>query len=85
MKICIHSSAGQDMTIPVPNAMLFNPTLLGLWCKFGVSRSGHGMPEIPAESVQAICCALKNYAKIHGSWELVRVESANGDTVVITI
>lgn len=73
------------MTIPVPNAMLFSPTILGLWCKFGMHHSGQAVPEIPAESIRQICSALKNYSKLHGPWELVHVESAEGDRVIITI
>lgn len=84
MKIEIHAADGPDMVIPVPNAMLFSPTLLNGWLKF-TRHSEWDMPEIPPETVKQACAAIKGYTKKVGSWEIVHVESAGGDTVIITI
>jgi len=85
MKIEVHAPGGPDLTIPLPNAMLFSPTLLNWGLKFS-SRQSHGtMPEIPPEAVKQACKAIKDYTKTVGSWELVHVESSDGARVIITI
>lgn len=84
MKIEVHASGGPDITIPFPNAMLFSPILLNWGLKF-TKRNGNPVPELPPEAVKQACAAIKNYTKKVGSWELVHVESAGGDTVIITI
>lgn len=85
MKIEIHAPGGQDMTIPLPNAMLFSPTLLNWGLKFSSHQSHCSMPEIPPEAVKKACAAIKDYTKKVGSWEMVHVESSGGATVIITI
>lgn len=85
MKILIQSSGSADISIPVPNAMLFSPTLLDLCLKAGVIKNGRKMPDIPKETLRRICAALKSYSKAHGPWTLVQVESAGGAKVTITI
>lgn len=84
MKIKIHAPDGPDMAIPLPNAMLFSPTLLNFLLKFS-KHSEREIPEIPPEAVKQACQAIKDYTKRVGSWELVHVESADGTTVIITI
>lgn len=85
MKIEVHASGGPNMTIPMPNSMLFSPTLLNWGLKFIRRQSHRTMPEIPPETVKQACAAIKNYTKKVGSWELVHVESADGTAVIITI
>ena len=80
MKIEVHAPGGPDLTIPLPNAMLFSPTLWNGILKFS-KHSERDLPEIPPEAVKAI----KDYAKQVGSWELVQVESSDGARVIITI
>lgn len=84
MKIEIHAPGGPNMTIPLPNAMLFSPTLLNGLLKIG-KHTEKNIPEIPPETVRQACSAIKDYTKKVGSWELVHVESADGTTVIITI
>lgn len=84
MKIEIHAANGPDMVIPLPNAMLFSPTLLNWGLKF-TKWGDRSIPEIPPETVKLACAAIKNYTKKVGSWELVHVESAYGASVIITI
>ena len=85
MKIEVHAPGGPDMTIPLPNAMLFSPTLLNWGLKISSRQSYGTMPEIPPETVKQACKAIKKYTKKVGSWELVRVESSGGARVIITI
>lgn len=85
MKIEIHAPGGPDMIIPLPNAMLFSPTLLNWGLSFSRRQSQDSMPEIPPEAVKQACKAIKDYTQKVGSWELVHVESSGGATVIITI
>ena len=85
MKIEVHAPGGPDMTIPLPNAMLFSPTLLNWGLKFSSRQSCGTMPEIPPETVKQACKAIKDYTKKVGSWELVHAESSGGARVIITI
>ena len=85
MKIEVHAPGGPDLTIPLPNAMLFSPTLLNWGLKFSSRQSQGTIPEIPPEAVKQACKAIKDYTKTVGSWELVHVESSDGARVIITI
>lgn len=85
MKIEVHAPGGPDLTIPLPNALLFSPALLNWGLKIGSRYSGHTIPEIPPDAVKQACKAIKDYTKQVGSWELVHVESADGATVIITV
>lgn len=85
MKIHIHDPGSKNLTISLPNAMLFSPTLLNLFVKVGVLHSDHKIPDIPKDTLRQICAVIKDYSKSHGSWELVHVESASGATVIITM
>lgn len=85
MKITVHSSSGQNITLPFPNAMLFSPTVVKLVLKLSETKTNHTMPDIPPETVDDLCRAIKLWNKTHGEWELVHVESAGGNTVIITI
>lgn len=85
MKILIQSPGSADITIPVPNFLLFSPTLLDLLMKAGVIQSEHPMPNLSKETVRAICAALQTHSKSHGPWTLVQVESAGGAKVTIII
>ena len=84
MKIEVHAPDGPDLTIPLPNALLFSPTLWNRLLKFS-SRSKKSIPEIPSETIHQACRVIKEYVKIAGSWELVQVESADGATGVISV
>lgn len=85
MKIQIKEAGGKSLTIPLPNAMLFSPTVVKLVLRFSSHRDHDEMPQFPSEVVDGICAAIKNYTRKHGPWELVHVESSGGDIVIITI
>ena len=85
MKIEVHAPGGPDLTIPLPNELLFSPTLLNWGLKFSSRQSYCTMPDIPLETVKLACKAIEDYTKKVGSWELVRVESSGGATVIITV
>ena len=85
MTIQVFPKDGPTITIPLPNAVLFSPTVLNFSLWLGDRFSRHSTPEIPPETVKKLCTAIKDYRKQFGSWELVHVESADGNTIIITI
>lgn len=84
MKIAVYRSGAKPVTVTLPNAMLFSPMVLKLVLGFS-SRKGRKMPEIPPVVIDRLCAAIKTVSREKGPWELVRVDSADGGTVVITI
>lgn len=85
MKIEVHAPGGPELSIPLPNAMLFSPTLLNWGLEIGGHYAGRAMPDIPPEAVKLACQAIKDYRETHGPWEMVRVETGDGTTVIITV
>lgn len=85
MKIQIHTPDGPNLTIPLPNALLFSPTLLRLALKWNPGRDGNPLLQIPPEALAQACRAIKDYTKRVGSWEMVHVETADGTRVIIII
>ena len=85
MKITVISDSGKGIHINLPNALLFSPTLLNFGLRVGKHYAGEEMPNIPPEVMRQLCAILKDYSKKHGPLELVRVDSADGDRVIITI
>lgn len=85
MKIIIRSSDGHHFTIPFPTALLTSPTALRF--ELNASRKHIAMPpvNIPPEAVSALCRSIRQCTKAHSPWELVHVESANGDLVSIIL
>ena len=84
MKIEVHAPGGPDLTIPLPNELLFSPALWSGLLKF----SNHGemrLPEFSPETANRACKVIQDYTRKVGSWELVRVESSGGATVIITV
>ena len=84
MKIEVHAPDGPVLTIPLPNALLFSSALWNGLLKIS-SRTAKNTKEIPPETVKQACRVIKDYTKKAGPWELVRVESADGATVIIII
>lgn len=85
MKIHIQEAGGNGFTIPVPNFMLFSPTLLQFGLNISKQYSGTSIPDIPPEALHALSRAFKEIHKKYGTWELVHVETAGGNAVIITI
>lgn len=84
MKIEVHSPDGPDITVPLPNALLFSATLWNGVIVIG-KKVEDRIPQIPPEVIKKACAAIKRFRKDQGPWELLRVESADGETVMITI
>ena len=91
---------GHNINIPIPTRMIFSKATVWMWLKFA-RKAMHSaekyIPEnaeykaesllesIPDKAVYALCDELLRIKRKHGSWDLVEVESSDGDTVRIFV
>lgn len=75
---------GHHITIPIPGWLVFNR--LGIWLGLRFCRSGmtflDGMSDREARQ---LLHEMGRMVKKYGHWELVHVESADGELVSITV
>lgn len=77
---------GDDhINLILPTRMLFSRAVMGL-LKFSLKFQKEDILQgIPPEALDAIFAEIRRIKKKHGSWELVNVESSNGETVKIIL
>ena len=83
MRIRVRSD-GRNIRLALPTRLIFSKWLIKLGLRMGSRYSGQSQ-ELPPEAVDALCAEIRRIKKKHGSWELVEVLSADGDTVQITL
>lgn len=83
MKIRIRSDE-KKFTVLLPTRLLFSKTVLKFGLRMGRKYSDQ-MPDIPPETVEALCDEIRRIKKKHGAWELVDVQSGDGEMVQIIL
>lgn len=84
MKIRIRSGE-QKISLYFPTWMITSKSMVKLWLRVSKKYSAE-VPDLPPRAVEALCDELKRIKKVHGSWELVDVCSADcGAQVNITL
>lgn len=83
MKIRVRSDE-HNLTMVLPTALIFSKGLLKFGLRVGRKYSSE-VPDIPPEIIDALCAEIRRIKKKHGSWELVNVQSADGEHVQIMI
>ena len=99
MKIRI-KSVGRSFSVAVPTGLIFSKASIWLYLKLArkyYSAAEKYIPEnsemmaekllnkLPDEKLYALCGELRRIKRKHGSWELVNVESSNGDSVKVNL
>ncbi len=96
MKIQI-TGQGHNIRIPIPTGLIFNRLSVFLWLKCMRRQSADSLLEraeekadsffvnLPDEAVHQVASELMRARKKHGSWNLVEVESASGERVLISL
>ncbi len=99
MKIKLRGE-GHSFSVTIPTGLIFSKASVWLYLKLArkyTSTAAKYIPEnsekmadsllnnLPEEAVYAICEELRRIKKKHGSWELVHVESANGELVNVIL
>lgn len=93
MKIIV-KAGNQRLFLPVPTALLLNRPMLRFWLRM-MRRSAQyvSLPEqagtvlwnLPEESVMRLCDELRRIKRKYGKWDLVEVQSASGEEVLIQL
>lgn len=80
---------GRSFTISIPTFLLTSHHLLafGYWVtkKTSGKYSPAPMPDLDAAALKKLCRELRRIKKQYGRYELVHVQSADGDGVRITL
>ena len=83
MKIRIRSYE-RRFTLILPTRLLLSKGAVKLGLRIG-KRCSISVPDIPLKIVDALCDEVKRIKKKHGSWELVDVQSADGEQINIRL
>lgn len=81
MKIIIRSEE-RDFSIVLPTRLLFSKAVLKYGLKVG-KRYSNAVPDIPPAAVDALCDEIRRIKKTHSAWELVNIQTADGEKVQI--
>lgn len=81
MKIHIRSGE-RNFTIVLPTRLLFSKAVLKYGLKAG-KRYSDAVPDIPPAAVDALCNEIRRIKKTRSAWELVNMQSADGEKVQI--
>lgn len=84
MKIHIKSPS-QNLRFYFPTGMIFNKTTAKLANSFGRTFAAESLKDISPEALEILCTEIGKIKKKYGKWELVKVESASGETVEIIL
>ena len=83
MKIQIRE-AERSFYLNLPTNLIFSRLVLRLALKHS-SINGRKIDVLTAEAADALSAEIRRIKKRHGTWELVEVRSADGETVKITL
>lgn len=84
MRIRIKSD-GYNMNIILPTGLIFSKGTVWLVNHVGRKYAADAMKNIPPEALDALFAEFRNIKRRYRSWDLVEVESASGEKVLITL
>lgn len=84
MRITVKAKGARRIFIALPTGWVFSPTMISLWLRIGRKYSSE-VPNISNHDLRAICKAIKETKRRYGSYELVSVESSEGDLVGVIL
>ena len=84
MKIHIRSGE-QNLRIRIPTNLVFSPIVARLGCRYGLRYAGDAMKDLSPEAIGALFAEFRRIKKKYGTWELVYVESSEGDLVKVIL
>ena len=82
----IHIKSGKhNLLLYIPTGLIFSKTVARLGCKYGLRYAGDAIKDISPEAMEALFAEFRSIKKKHHCWELVDIESANGEIVKIIL
>jgi len=76
---------GQNRNIILPTGLIFSKGTVWLANHVARKYAADAMKDISPEALDALFAEFRSIKRKHGSWNLVEVESADGETVLITL
>ena len=84
MRITVKAKGARRIFIALPTGWVFSPTMISWWLRIGRKYSSE-VSNISNYDLRAICKAIKETKRRYGSYELVSVESSEGDLVEVIL
>ena len=84
MKIRVKGD-GVNLNLVFPTQLLIGKTVVKIVNTIGRRYASEALNSISPEALEILCAELRSIKKRHGQWELVDVQSANGDIVQIIL
>ena len=84
MKILVKSRE-HDIRLAIPTSWIFGRGSAFLAEKLGRKYAPESMAGIPPDAIPILCAELRRIKKKYGSYELVELETADGQHVKITL
>lgn len=84
MRITVKANGARRIFIAVPTGLIFSPAMISLWLRIS-KKYAPEVPNISYHDLRAICKAVKRVKRRYGRYELVTVESGEGDLVKIVL
>lgn len=84
MRITVKAGGARRIFIAMPTGLIFSPAMVSLWLRISRKYTPE-VPNISYRDLRAICKAIKQTKRRYGCYELVTVESGQGDLVKITL
>lgn len=82
----IHVKSGdQNIRMVFPTGLIFSKAVAWLGVRYGLRYAGDSMKNLTAEQIDLLFAEFRRIKKKYGRWELVDVESSNGDLVKIIL
>ena len=74
-----------NLNLVFPTRLLIGKTVVKIANTIGRKYAAEALEGIPPEALELLCAELRRIKKKHGAWELVDVESADGDIVQVIL
>ena len=78
-------SKDRHLNLVLPTRLVFSPVLVRFGLRIAQKYASKGTEQISPESVAQLCAEVCKIKKQYGSYELVEVQSADGEVVSIVL
>lgn len=84
MKVRIRSDEA-NLNLWLPTGLVFSKPVALLGSTVGKKYVGDAMKDLSAKDLDRLFAEIRRIKRIHRGWTLVEIESANGDSIHITL
>lgn len=84
MRIRIKSEE-HNINLVFPTRLLVGKTAVRIANRIGRRYAAEVIEKLPPEALEAICAELRRVKDVYGKWDLVDIQSADGDEIKIIL